>query len=55
MVTLNTALAFYVPSAVGEARALARQQVRPHTTIHLSGHYYICVRILLYMCPHDIV
>jgi hypothetical protein len=23
-----------------------------HTTIYVSSYYYICVRILLYMCPH---
>jgi hypothetical protein len=24
----------------------------PHTTIYVSSYYYICVLILLYMCPH---
>jgi hypothetical protein len=24
----------------------------PHTTIYVSAYYYICVRILLYMCLH---
>ena len=24
--------------------------MRPHTSIYVSAYYYICVRILLYMC-----
>ena len=38
-------------AATAPLRQACRTTVCVHTTVHVTSYYYICVRILLHMCP----